>query len=198
MVADELLRFSHGVPTAEIIARVIRVVYPDARTAIDLTPGRRAFWRDETPLLVDFSTYDFRDLPYADGSYDLAILDPPHTEDSRSGIMGQRYGGEYKHHELEPAVRAGVREAWRIARVGALFKVVDAVHGQQLVRMSRWVIEELGEPYEQVFQVRERALRDPKWRLQLSARNNGAIYLAYRRGSQRHIPRCPKTNSSGG
>jgi hypothetical protein len=190
VTADELLRFSQSVSSAALVARLIRVVYPDVHSVLDLTPGQRTFWRDGSSLCLEFSPHDFRSLPYADGSFDLAVFDPPHTEDSPRGIMGQRYGGMYKHHELEPAVRAGVREAWRVGRVGALIKVVDAVHGQQLVRMSGWVLDELGEPYELAYQVRKRALIDPKWGpRQLSARNNGAVYLAYRRGSQKHVRR---------
>lgn len=190
MPNGELLRYCYGTPSATIVARVLRVVYPDVQTVIDLTPGRRAFWREAPPVQVDFSSHDFRFLPYADGAFDLAVIDPPHTADAGvASIMGQRYG-TYKQHELERVVRQGVREAWRVSRLGVLVKVADTTHGQQFVRMSRWVIDELGEPYEQVHQVRPRALVDPRWKGQLSARNNGAVYLAYRRGSQKHIRRC--------
>lgn len=191
-----LLRYSIDVPTPELVAAILAVVYPDARMAVDLTPGRGGFWAEGTATgleRVELSTADFRALPQADQAVDLAILDPPHNADAGArSIMGQRYG-TYPQADLEPVVRQGVREAWRISRIGALVKVTDAVHGQRLVRMSRWVTEELGEPYETVLQIRRHALVDPRWKEpQLSARNNGALYLCYRRGDQRHIRRRPK------
>jgi hypothetical protein len=103
--------------------------------------------------------------------------------------MGRRFG-TYRSAELEPAVRAGCREAWRVACLGVVVKVCDQVHGQRFVRMSGWVIDELGEPYEVVHAVRPRALEDPKWRMpQLSARNNGATYLVFRKDGSRHVRR---------
>jgi hypothetical protein len=188
-----LLRFSYGVPTADIVARILRTAFPDARNAIDLTPGRGNFWRDETPLQVEFSLDDFTNLMLPDACTDVALLDPPHNADAGAdSIMGRRYG-TYTQHELEPTVRAGAREAMRIARLGCIVKVTDHVHGQKFVRMSGWVFSELGEPYEVVHQVRKRALVDPRWRAQLSARNNGSSYLIYRRGDQRHVRREPSS-----
>lgn len=187
-----LLRYSVNVATPELVAAILGTAYPDAATAVDLTFGRGGFWREDVPIgvVLEPSAYDFCALPYADDAFDLAVLDPPHNADAgAASIMGSRYG-TYRQGELEAAVRQGVREAWRVARIGVLVKVCDAVHGQRLVRMSAWVTDELGEPYEVVHQVRERPIVDPRWRQpQLSARNNGAIFLAYRQGDQRHLRR---------
>jgi hypothetical protein len=156
---------------------------------VDLTPGRGCFWRGDIPtnVTVERSTHDFRHLPYADRSYDVPLLDPRHNADAGvRSVMGQRYG-TYKHADLERVVRQGAREAWRVARLGVIVKVTDAVHAQCFVRMSRWVYEELGEPYDLVHQL-HRALIDPKWREpQLSARNNGSTYLVFRRDRARHV-----------
>jgi hypothetical protein len=184
-----LLRYSVRIPTSTLVADLIRVAFPDCATGVDLTPGAGCFWRDETPLRIERSTHDFRDLPYADGAFDLSLYDPPHNADAGAmSIMGRRFG-TYKNGELEQAVRQGLREAWRVCRVGALVRVTDAMHGQKFVRMPGWVTDELGEPFEVVYQVRTRSLRDPKWKHAFSARNNGSVYLAYRRGDQRHRAR---------
>ena len=51
-------------------------------------------------------------------------------------------------------VRDGVREAWRVARLGIIVKVTDHVHGQRYVLESDWVRETVGEqPFDEVYQV---------------------------------------------
>ena len=191
MVIAPLLRFERPQPTAELVAHILRVFFPDATTALDLTPGRGCFWSETVPIqvTVEASAQDFRALPYADNSYDLVVFDPPHVADAGAhGIMGQRYG-TYRQRELEPAIRAGCREAWRVARLGVLVKVTDAVHGQTFIRMSGWVYAELGEPFD-VVHGQHRPLIDGKWlEPQLSARNNGSTYLIFRRDGARHVRR---------
>lgn len=189
-----LLRYEpSGQSTAAIVAKILHVCFPDAEAVVDLTPGHGCFWREDVPIgvSVEASLHDFRCLPYGDDSYDVALLDPPHNADAGpQSIMGRRFG-TYRSAELEPAIRFGVREARRIARLGIVVKVTDHVHGQRFVRMSGWVYDELGEPWEVVHQVRSRALVDPRWREpQLSARNNGATYLIFRRDGPLH--RRPK------
>src|SRR5262249_15044813 len=140
---------------------------------------------------IEQSFDDFRALGSRTGSYDVVTYDPPHIQDGgRNGIMAQRYG-TYRAGELQTVVQAGTREAWRAARLGIVVKVCDHVHQQQLQWMTGWVREALDwrVPYEVVHQVRTHPLIDPKWQQQLSARNNGATYLVFRHGDQRHIPR---------
>jgi hypothetical protein len=190
--AAPLLRFElASQPTAVIIAKILRTSFRNAETAIDLTPGRGCFWRRDVPITVTVkrSTHDFRCLPYADNSFDVALLDPPHVADAGAdSIMGSRFG-TFKQADLEPAVRQGTREAWRVAR-GVIVKVTDHVHGQRYVLESDWVRDALDwqPPYEVVHQVRDRALVDPRWRVpQLSARNNGSTYLIFRKDGDRHV-----------
>jgi hypothetical protein len=177
-----------GQDTAVTVAKILGVFFPDARGVLDLTPGHGCFWSEAVPIgvTVETSAYDFRCLPYADASIDVPIIDPPHNADSGArSIMGQRYG-TYRQRDLEHAVRAGVREAWRVARLGVIVKVTDQVHAQRYQRMSGWVYEELGEPYDVVHQ-EHRPLIDPRWREpQLSARNNLSSYLIFRRDGPLH------------
>jgi hypothetical protein len=183
-----LLRFVSGHKTAELVAGIVRVAFSDACSALDLTPGRGNFWSEATPndLTVFASNADFRALPYADASFDVVVFDPPHLADGgKKSVMAQRYG-TYPSNALEEVVREGCREAWRVARLGTLVKVTDALHQNRFVRMSGWIYDELGEPFEVVHQVRP-PLIDFKWRKpQLSARNNGSRYLAHRKDGPIH------------
>src|SRR6266851_5577363 len=124
-----LMRYMVGVSSAEIVAAILCILFPDARTALDLTPGRGCFWSEAVPtgVAVHFSEHDFTALPYADDSVDIALFDPPHLADAgQRSIMRQRFG-TYPSGDLESAVRAGCREAQRVARIGTVVKVCDHV-----------------------------------------------------------------------
>jgi len=196
-VTSSLLRFEPaGPPTAALVAGLLVVAFPDAHTALDLTPGRGCFFREDVPIhvTVTSSRADFRELPDADASYEVVLFDPPHVADAGAqSIMGARFGTYRTLAALEAAVRQGAREAWRVARVGVVVKVTDAMHASRFVRMSGWIYAELGEPYDVVHQVRARPLVDPRWRQpQLSARNNGSTYLIFRKDGPEHRRRHSK------
>lgn len=192
--------------TAQIVTGILRVCFPDARTALDTTYGAGNFWDgsahvtvkglDLAPGRSPGDAEDFRDLTYSDNSFDVVAFDPPHLADGgEDSIMAQRYG-TYDNDELEETVRQGVREAWRVARLGIIVKVTDHVHGQEFVSMTDWVRWGLAfmtegngtpmPPYEMVYQIRESPMTDPKWGEQASAYNNGSTYLVFRKGSQKH------------
>jgi len=191
-VSKPLLRYCPpAMGNKVIVARMIAIVWPGTRTVLDPTWGQGAFWSrtddyvvtgtDVVPERGPDGTADCRNLPHADGSFDLVVFDPPHNADAgAASVMGNRYG-TYRGPELEEVVRVGSREAWRVGRLGCLIKVTDGVHGGRLVLMSRWVMEELGDPYDIVHKTRERPMVDPRWRAQRHAYNNGATFLAYRR-----------------
>src|SRR5262249_37393170 len=152
--------------TAHHIQLICRVHFPDCLTALDTTPGERKFWSAAvpTPLEVTFSDFDIRQLPYADAAYDLGLVDLPHLEDlGRSSILIPRYR-TLRRGDLEPLVRAGVAETWRVSRVGLIAKVTDHTHCQRYQDESAWVQETLGRPYARVFAVHEPigARREPQ------------------------------------
>jgi hypothetical protein len=107
------------------------------------------------------------------------------ADGGKTSIMANRYG-TYRWCDLEPAIRAGTREAWRVARLGTVIKLCDYVHGSRYRRLTAWAIAELGEPYDVVHQVRP-PLHDGKWREpQLSAYSNGSTYLIWRKDGPVH------------
>jgi hypothetical protein len=192
-----LLRFCQNLPTPIIVAQILRVYFPDAETAFDATGGDGGFWDGSEPVQVtalyvdparsNGGPGDFRHLAYVDGSFDVALIDPPHLADGgRDSIMTQRFG-TYEDAELEDVIRDGCREAWRVARLGIIVKVTDHVHGQRYVLESDWVRSAIGEePFDEVYQVRTDAVIDPKWEEQLSAYNNGSTYLIFRHDGPLH------------
>jgi hypothetical protein len=189
-------------PPAVIVARMFAVLFPDARTALDMTYGSGRFWRDP-PLVavtrVDIDpdrapdgAADFTALPYPDASFDVAVFDPPYHTDmgrGKASIMGGRFGTFSNVAVLKVAVLRGSREARRVSRLGALVKVQDHIHGRRLIMMSDWVRAELGAPYDLVHGVKSNGkLLSPRWTRQLSAWRNHATYYAFRWDREEHKP----------
>jgi hypothetical protein len=195
-----LLRFCQDLETPVVIAQILRVYFPDAETAFDSTGGDGGFWDGSEPVKVtalyvdpqrsNAAPGDFRQLEYDADSFDVVLFDPPHLADSSAGaIMAEKFG-TVPDDELQDVICDGCREAWRIARLGVIVKVTDHVHGQRYVIESDWVRAAIGQPpYDEVYQVRSGAMIDPKWEEQLSAYNNGATYLIFRKGDQKHVRR---------
>jgi hypothetical protein len=193
-VSQALLRFVRGRSQPELIADIARVFFPDATTAVDLTPSDRfGFWSETAPthLKVHVSFDDFRQLELQDGAFDVSFFDPPHLPDAGPrSVMRLRFG-TLAYRDWEPAVRDGAREAFRVGRLGCVIKVCDLVNRQRFHDMRGWITEDLGTPYDVVHFVRPQPITSPKWtEPQLSARSNGATFLIYRHGDQRHVRRA--------
>ena len=197
-----LTRIAEG-SSAEMVASLLAVLLPDARTVIDMTWGRGMFWRDNTSVAVtgvDIRPHgapslvaDFRRLPFADGSFDVAVFDPPYLTDvARHGTskMARRFGSYATLDDLQAAVQAGAREAWRVSRLGVIVKVQDYCHASRLVRMTRWVEDAIPADLYDVAYLRSTSkLEDPKWSRiggQLSVRSNATSWLVWRRDGAVH------------
>jgi hypothetical protein len=184
---------------------MLRVLFPDAETVLDMTYGSGKFWTDNervavTGIDLDPSrardvVADFTRLPFADGAFDVAIFDPPYLSDvskSNPGIVGRRFGSYIHQVDVHAAVRRGCLEAWRVSRLGVVVKCQQHCHASLFVDMQGWVREAIREPlYGQVEQARPAKLLDPKWSDQLSVWSNSATFLAFRHGDQRHVRRRP-------
>jgi len=74
---------------------------------------------------------DFRDLPYADESFDLVVFDPPHAirgdgMETLTGAVTKKWGA--LHAETwQDDLRQGFDELWRVLRPGGtlIFKFAD-------------------------------------------------------------------------
>jgi len=146
-----LARIMRG-SSADCLEQIIETLLPDAATAIDLTWGSGKFWTprmlqrwDVTGIDLDPDRArdrcaDFRELPYQDGSFDIAVFDPPYQTDAgRDAFISARFGSYCSVDEMRIAVMQGVAEAARVSRIGYICKVMDHVHGNRLVEMTGWV-----------------------------------------------------------
>lgn len=189
--------------SATVIRDLAALYFPRARTALDLTYGRGVFWRKKRPELevlgMDRQSLpevsvvgDFTAAPFADGSFDLVVLDPPYltnTGRTNRSAYESRFASYPTPGELWLAVTAGALEARRLARQGFIVKVQDHVHNQRVIWMDQWVIEAVGWPCDRQLTVR-RPFIDPKWRTQRHLKRVHAVYLVYLSGCQYHGQPC--------
>jgi hypothetical protein len=179
------------------------VLFPDAAIVLDTTRGKGRFWDGSVPVSatdLDISPYgnphvvgNFTSLGFPDGSFDVCVFDPPYLADvsrSNSGVVGRRFGSFATLADVQRAVEAGCREAWRVSRLGVIVKARQHIHESRFVDMVGWMRGAVPAPiFGQVEQVRPIKLTDPKWRDQLSVWSNSATFLAFRHGDQRHVGR---------
>lgn len=196
-----LLRFMYEVPSATIVTLILRICFPDAQTALDPCYGLGNFWdgtahvtvtaHDEKAERAPDGVMDVTDLGYEDASFDVVIFDPPHLADGGDeSEMAERFGTVKDQAKLEEMIEAGVRECWRVCLKGIVVKVADHNHGEVFNDMSLLVCDAVGHwPYDKVYQVRSHAFIDPSWGPQMTAYNNGAVYLIFRKGDQKHVQR---------
>lgn len=115
---------------ADLIAEVAKLYATNDPNIADLTYGKGVFWRKTPDLRVlgsDMVTqpkrpYDFRDLPYADAAFDIAVLDPPyihspgkHQTDSRYQNAATTKGMLWRDLRQQLYI-PGMREAMRIVK----------------------------------------------------------------------------------
>jgi hypothetical protein len=190
-----------GIESHEAVRRILDLAFRDAHTALDLTYGDGGFWRDPPPPGLEILTnnprpkeskgtdlhLDFTRTLLDPGCVDVTIFDPPHLADGgRTGLMATRYGTA-TGGDLDTSNILGTYEAWRLARIGCIVKVTDHAHGGEMVLLSDTVKRHIPvRPYLILHTYRPTFVRDGKWTVQRAPRNNGATYLAFRKGGHKH------------
>ena len=203
-MSERLYSITHG-SNAETVADILRVLFPDARTVLDMTYGNGQFWSPKHPVTVQVTGLDidpqrardivgdFRCPDLYEESYDIAIFDPPYQWDMGKGkpsVMGRRFGTYRSEHEARAAIQQGVRAAWQVSRLGIIVKVQDHIHSQRAIWMSDWVKDALDvAPFDQVHLARRQKITDPKWTRQLSVWRNHATFWIWRKDGAVHRAR---------
>jgi SAM-dependent methyltransferase len=127
---------------AAVFADLLRLHVPEGSLVADVTYGRGAFWREVPDGAYRVAASDLRmgvdctRLPYADGSFDAVVLDPPYMEGLfrplraqlagsgthapfrerySCGAVSARRGPKYHEAVLDLYYRAGA-EAHRVLR----------------------------------------------------------------------------------
>jgi hypothetical protein len=204
LIAQPLLSVGEYTP-GQAISGLVTTLFPDAKTALDLTYGRGQFWKgpwtglkvtgmDIDPKRAPDVIGDFRygRVPFPSNSFDLVVFDPPfHTDMGRGkpSIMGSQFSSASTIDELKLLVERGCASAYSIARLGCIIKCQDYIHGQRAVWMSQWLRDALGEPYDVLISVQPRKLLDRKWTRQLSVWRNHSLYWVWRFDGPLHKPR---------
>lgn len=118
---------------ASLIAAVARLGYLDG-SVLDVTYGKGSFWKIFRP--ADFHAHDlrldgvdFRNLPEADDSYDVVVLDGPYKLNGTPSAADVRYGVDEPAtwQERHALIRAGMDEGARVARKRLIVKCQDQV-----------------------------------------------------------------------
>jgi hypothetical protein len=184
-----------------LLTQLFQVALPDVTTVLDITFGSGAIWRgctapvrvtgsDVDPTRAKDLVADFRLLPFPAQAFDAVLLDPPHCADlGQRSLLRGRYGTYRTQAALNDAVRVGVREAHRVARVAVIAKLIDAMHGSRRVYLTQIAIDELGLPFEMVRIVRQTKIEPATWTAkgpQLSARTVDAAWMIFRKDGPVH------------
>ena len=185
--------------SAEATRRFVDLAFRDALTAIDLTHARGGCWRRPYPPDLALTTnnldpssdadvhLDFTATGLPDAAYDLAVIDPPHLADLGSdSIMGRRFGTVRGTPALRLLVTEGIREAWRIARVGILVKLADHCHGGEFLQLTQWAYDELGAALYFSAHTYRAPVADGRRRVQRVPLNNSADWLVFRKDGGAH------------
>lgn len=215
MVADRQILTSTRLRTvedgtsAQAISRLLAVLFPDARTVLDMTYGSGNFWDSSAPVTVTGMDRnpsrardvcaDFTRLPFAAGAFDVAIFDPPYLTDAGvRSVMRACFGSFANVADLRAAVEAGAREAWRVSRLGIIVKTQNHKHGSRFVHMTRWVEDALWptELYDELHLRSPSKIEDGKWSgPQLSLRSAHATFQVFRHDGPIHRRRKPSVSA---
>jgi hypothetical protein len=186
---------------AELIRDVAALYVADGATVADVTYGLGAFWRktdtarfklNGTDLVTTSPAVDFRALPYADGSVDVVVLDPPYAHNGASHMVwADRYQSQVTrdlgHDGIIDLYRAGMTEAVRVLKRGGTLwvKCQDEVESgrQKLSHIEiRAIASELQLRVEDLFVVTPGSKPSSKrWQRQVHARKNHSFLWVFRR-----------------
>ena len=129
---------------------------PKGAKVADVTFGKGAFWKNVNMSRFEFfpsdivtcpdTCYDFMDLPYEDGVFDVVVFDPPYAHNPGKMMVDKNYqnkatsSGKY-HDDILEMYRLGMLEAIRVLEnEGYLFvKCKDEVESS----VQRWSHVEL-------------------------------------------------------
>ncbi len=177
------------------------------KSILDATVNARRFWRGSKRTVIgldinpDFQpdvVADNTRMPFADGSFDVVVYDPPHIPNQgkdKQKDFNRRFGlvlrslkenGYSFSHTFPPFVR----EAYRVLkREGILLcKIADYIHGHRY----QWAHLDLLEaargagfcPCDCIVKIRKGPIVDPRWKIAHHARRHHCYWLIFRKSKK--------------
>ena len=185
--------------SAQAVRLLAHCYFRDAHITLDLTFGAGNFWKPPTsPGLLVISNnldqaaptdlhVDFTATGLPDGAYDLVVYDPPHLPHlGERSFMGARFGTVRSTSGFRTMIEAGTLEAWRLARVGIIVKLVDAPNGGAYLPATSWATDALGVWPVYVLHAIGRPSPRPSEEIARVPRNNGSDWLVFRKDGNRY------------
>jgi len=139
---NELVFTAHVGTNDEVFPDILSLYVAPGALVADVTYGRGVFWRRVPAGLYDLRPTDIstgtdcRELPYADGSVDCVVFDPPymHTPGGTAHVGHQNFEGYYGNNRAPSGVRkyheavldlylSAAAEARRVLRAGGAYVV---------------------------------------------------------------------------
>ncbi len=199
----------HG-DNSDLFADVLRVHVPEGSTVADVTFGGGVFWRQVELaryqlLATDLSCgVDARDLPYADGTIDCVVIDPPYMSvpsaagSAPSGAAACRFrnlgNGPRGPAQVVDLYSAIAREAVRVLKPHGSSSVLVKIQDEFDRRVPRGLLVEVvdeccrtGLSIDDAFVLFARSRPQNRWpgRPQLHARKRHSHFLVFRLPGQR-------------
>lgn len=185
--------------SAQAVRILLHCFFRDAHTAVDLTFGAGRFWKPPYPPDLQITTnnidptastdlhVDFTATGFADAAYDVGIWDPSHLPHlAPTSFMARRYGTIRSTAGFQTTIEDGVREAWRISRVGILIKLADFPNGGAYLPLTSWAYDALGASPCYVMHTVGHPTPRPPGEVGRVPRNNGADWLLFRKDGNRY------------
>lgn len=161
---NDLVFSSHIGTNDDVFPYVLSLYVEPGSTVADVTYGNGVFWRNVPSgaynlLPTDLETgVDCRDLPYAKGTLDCVVFDPPymHTPGGTAHVNHQNFEGYYRNNEANSDKKyheavldlyfSAAKEAWRVLREGGFYivKCQDEVCANRQRLSHIEIINELG------------------------------------------------------
>lgn len=137
IATSDVLQSAHIGTNADLFPKILELHVPEGSVVADVTFGLGVFWRNvpKSKYILKASDLktgvDFRKLPYADGSIDCMVLDPPYME----GLLrrnAKHLGGVGSYHSFRNAYSDGngsdTEPKWHAAVLDLYFKAGKEAH----------------------------------------------------------------------
>lgn len=183
-----------SLPDPEVIEGLLQLVRADG-SILDTTYGSGRFWAGSSRKVVgcDLDSArakdiccDFTNLPFAADTFPVVVFDPPFHPYVGSIEEVQYKGMGTNECELKEKFIGGLRECQRVTSNHLIVKCQHFVHNHKVQWMPLWAIEELGEPFEWMVNLRRGKIVSGRWKTVRSLYRNHADWLVFsKKGNHR-------------